>query len=112
MAVPTATLATSAASRVARTGARRPTAAARTSSSRPVSSSVRVCRMTTAIDIRPAAMAPNALDCQATCPPTVSRARAGPAMAIIAVFSPMLAAATSSSAWLAYRPSMPTAWDQ
>ena len=58
--------------------------------------------MTMAIDISPAAIAPKALDCQATCPPTVSRARAGPAIAIIAVLPPMLAAAsmaaTSSSA--------------
>ena len=101
MAVPTARLAAPAASSAASTGASRPTVPARTSSSCPDSSSARVCRTTSTIDIRPTAIAPKALDCQATWPPTVSSARAGPAMATIAVFPAMLAAAVSSSAWVA-----------
>ncbi len=50
--------------------------------------------------ISPAVMAPNAVDCQVTCPPMVFSARAGPVMATNAALFPMLAAARSKSAWL------------
>ena len=46
-------------------------------------------------------MAPNAVACQATWPPMVLSARAGPAMATSAGLSSMLAAARSNSAWVA-----------
>ncbi len=81
-------------------GACRPMAAARTSSSRPDSSSARVWRPMMNMLIRPAQIAPNAVDCQATCPPMVSRARAGPVIAMKAALPSMLAAAFSKSAWV------------
>ena len=43
-------------------------------------------------------MAPKAVACQVTCPPTVLSARAGPAMEMKAVLPSMLAAAASNSA--------------
>ena len=61
-------------------------APARTSSSRPLSSSARVCRPTRNMLISPATIAPKAVACQATWPPTVLSARAGPAMATKAAF--------------------------
>ena len=62
--------------------------------------------------ISPAQIAPNAVDCQVTWPPMVSSARAGPAIAMNAALSSMLAAARSNSAWVAYSPSTLTAWLQ
>ena len=78
----------------------RPTAAARSSSSRPLSSSARVCRPTRNMLISPATTAPKADACQVTWPPMVFSARAGPAMAMKAALSSMLAAARSNSAWV------------
>jgi hypothetical protein len=100
MLTPAATtaLSTSAASNAAVIGAVRDTTPDRSSSSRPDSSSARVCRPTTNIAISPTVIAPNADACQATCPPVVFRARAGPAIAMNAAFSPMAAAARSNSA--------------
>ncbi len=80
------------------TDANRPTGAERTSSSRPLSSSARVCRPTRNIVISPISTAPKAEDCQNTWPPIVSSARAGPAMATKAAFEPIVSAALSSSA--------------
>ena len=77
---PASTLATSATRTAATVGAARPMAAARSSSSRPASSSARVWRTTMNIDIRPTTTAPKAVACQVTCPPTVLSARAGPAI--------------------------------
>ena len=79
---PRATLASSAVSRAAVAGACRPTAEARTSSSRPLSSSARVCRPMMNMLISPTEIAPKAVACQVTCPPMVLSARAGPAMAM------------------------------
>ena len=50
--------------------------------------------------IRPATTAPKAVACQVTWPPSVLSARGGPAIAMKAALSPMLAAARSNSAWL------------
>ena len=96
--VPMTTLATAATTSAATIGACRPTAAARTSSSRPDSSSALVCRPMMNMLIRPATTAPNAMACHATCPPTVLSARAGPVMAMKATFCSMLVAARSNSA--------------
>ena len=60
--------------------------------------------------IRPMQIAPNAADCQITCPPIVFKARAGPAMAMNAVLRSIVAAAVSNSAWVRYRRSTLTAW--
>ena len=49
----------------------------------------------------PATTAPNAVACQVTCPPTVFRARAGPAIATSAALPCIPTAARSSSAWVA-----------
>ena len=90
--------------------ANRPTGAARSSSSRPLSSSARVCRPTMNMLISPAQMAPKAAACQVTCPPVVFSARAGPVMAMRAAFPSIPAAALSNSAWVVYRPSTLQAW--
>jgi hypothetical protein len=55
--------------------------------------------------ISPARIAPNAIACHATCPPTVFSARAGPVIARNATFCSMLSAARSNSAWVEYSPS-------
>ena len=81
--------------------ARRPIAPARSSSSRPLSSSARVCRPARNMLISPASTAPKAVACQATWPPTVLSARAGPAIAIRAGLEPIIVAARSNSAWVA-----------
>lgn len=81
-------------------GASLPTAAARRSSSRPLSSSARVCRPTRNMLIRPATMAPNAVACQVTCPPIVLSALAGPVNAMKATLSLISAAARSNSDWV------------
>ena len=99
---PVARLARTATRNAAAVVALRPIAAERSTSSRPVSSSVRVWRTTRNIDISPAVTAPNAVDCQATCPPTVLSARAGPAMAMNAALPSIAAAAASNSACVAY----------
>ncbi len=98
--IPATRLATIAVPRAAVIGANRSTGAARSSSSRPLSSSRRVCRPTRNMLIRAAATAPKALACHITWPPSVLSARAGPSMAMNAVFCAMLAAARSNSAWL------------
>ncbi len=98
---PTSRLASTAVRTAAVVGACRSTAAARTSSSRPLSSSARVCRPTRNMLIRPTTIAPNAVDCQVTWPPMVLSARAGPAIAMNAALDSIDAAARSSSAWLA-----------
>ncbi len=108
--MPTTRLASSASLSAAVIGASRPIAAARTSSSRPVSSSARVCRPMMNMLIKPTQIAPKAVDCQVTWPPMVSSARAGPAIAMNAALLSMLAAARSNSACVAYRPSTLTAW--
>ena len=95
------TLATITRSTVAAVVARRPTAAARSISSRPDSSSARVWRTTRNIDISPPAIAPKAVACQATWPPIVLSARAGPAIATNAALDSIVAAAASNSAWVA-----------
>ena len=59
-----------------------------------------------------AAMAPKAVACQVTCPPIVSSARAGPAIATNAALDPITAAARSNSAWVPYIPFRLTACDQ
>ena len=78
---PSTTLASRASARAAVRDACRLTAAARTSSSRPLSSSARVCRPTRNMLISPATIAPNAEACHITWPPMVLSARAGPAIA-------------------------------
>ena len=93
-------------------GAQRPTAVERRSSSRPDSSSARVCRPTRNMLISPAQTAPNALACHVTWPPIVLSARGGPAIAMKAAFFSIIAAAASNSCWLSYTPSMPIACDQ
>ena len=98
--IPVAMLATTASRTVAAVVARRPTAAARSISSRPDSSSARVWRTTRNIDISPPTTAPKAVACQATWPPTVLRARAGPAIATKAALDSIAAAAASNSAWV------------
>ena len=110
-AVPRTTLASVATVSAAMPARRRPTPPARTNSSRPLSSSARVWRPMMNMLISPATIAPNAPACQATCPPIVSSARAGPAMAMNAVLSAMLAAASSSSACVAYSPFTEAACD-
>ena len=60
----------------------------------------------------PTTTAPKAVACQDTWPPTVLRARAGPAMEMSAALPSMLAAAASNSACVAYRPFTLTACDQ
>ncbi len=95
---PSSRLATRVTSSAARSGSSRPTTAERTSSSRPLSSSARVCRVTRNMLISPATTAPNAVACQVTWPPIVSRARAGPAIATSAALPSIPAAARSSSA--------------
>jgi hypothetical protein len=99
--VPTRRLASTTTTIVAAVVASRPTGEARSSSSRPFSSSARVCRTTRNIDMRPTVTAPNAVACQVTWPPTVLSARAGPAIATNAALDPISAAARSSSAWVA-----------
>ncbi len=99
--VPVSTLATSATRTVAAVVARRPTAAARSISSRPDSSSARVWRTTRNIDIRPIVIAPKAVACQVTCPPIVSSARAGPVMAMKAALASIATAAVSNSSCVA-----------
>ena len=74
------------------------TGEARSSSSRPLSSSARVCRPTRNMLINPTSTAPKADACHTTWPPIVFSARAGPAMAMKAVLPSMLAAALSNSA--------------
>ncbi len=80
--------------------ARRSTGAPRSSSSRPVSSAARVWRPITNMLTSPAVIAPNAVACQATCPPVVFSARAGPAIAMKAALADMAAAASSNASWL------------
>ena len=60
--------------------------------------------------ISPATTAPNAVDCQVTCPPIVFSARAGPDMAMNAALPSMVAAALSNSACVVYSWSTLTAW--
>jgi len=98
---PRRTLASIASSTEAVNDACRSTGAARRISSRLLSSSARVCRPTRNMLISPARTAPKAVACQATCPPTVSSARAGPAIAMKAELPVMLAAARSRSACVA-----------